>query len=71
MTPIYDRLHKPGVSGSGIISVPTVSVHVVIAGVPFAVTVSIPLVSIFHHAAVITGVAVVVLVTVFLVHVGL
>lgn len=71
MTLSYDRLHKLGVSGSDIISLHTISVHVVVAGVPFAVAVSVPLVSILHHATVIAGVAVAVLVAVFLVHVGL
>ena len=50
---------------------PTVSVHVVVAGVPFAVAVGVPLVGVLHMAAVVAGVSVGVLVTVPLIHVGL
>ncbi len=59
------------VSISDAISLHTISIHVVITGVPFAVAVSVPLVRVLHHATVITGIAVAVLVAVLLVHVGL
>ena len=50
---------------------PTVSVHVVVAGVSFAVAVGVPLVGVLHVATVIARVSVGVLVAVPLVHVGL
>lgn len=56
---------------SDVISLHTISVHVVITGVPFAVAVSVPLVWVLHNATVITGVAVAILIAVPLVHVGL
>lgn len=59
------------VSVSDVISLYTIIVHVVIAGVPFAVTVGVPLVRVLHRAAVITGITMTVLVTVLLIHVGL
>lgn len=49
----------------------TVAIHVIIAGVAFAIAVCVPLVRVLHHAAVVAGVAVAVLVAVLLVHVWL
>lgn len=59
------------VSVTDVISLHTISIHVVITGVPFAVPVSVPLVRVLHYATVIAGIAVAVLITVPLVHVGL
>ena len=64
-------LYNTGVSVSDVISVRTISVHVVIAGVTFAVAVSVPLVRVLHHATVVTGVAVAVFIAVPLVQVRL
>lgn len=58
------------VSVGDVIPLHTISIHVVITGVPFAVAVSVPLVRVLHHATVITGIAMAVLITVPLVHVG-
>lgn len=60
-----------GIRACDAIPLHTISIHVIIAGVPFAVAVSVPLVGVLHHATVITGVAVVILIAVPLVHVGL
>lgn len=49
----------------------TISIHVIIAGVPFAVAVGVPLVGVLHQATVVAGVAMVVFVAVLLVQVGL
>ena len=49
---------------------PTVTIHVIVTRVPFAVTVGVPLIGILHRATVVTGVTMVVLVTVPLVYVG-
>lgn len=62
---------SPSVSVADVISLRTIAIHVVIAGVPFAVAVGVPLVGVLHRAAVVAGVAVAVLIAVPLVHVGL
>lgn len=54
-----------------VISLHTIAIHVVIAGVPFAIAVGVPLVGVLHRAAVVAGIAVAVLIAVPLVHVGL
>lgn len=59
------------VSVGDVISLHTISIHVIITGVPFAVPVSVPLVGVLHHATVVTGIAVAVLITVPLVQIGL
>lgn len=56
---------------SDVIPPHTIAIHVVIAGVPFAVAVGVPLVRVLHHAAVVAGIAMAVLVAVLLVHIGL
>lgn len=59
------------VSVGDVISPHTISIHVVITSIPLAVAVSVPLVRVLHHATVVTGISVAVLIGVLLVHVGL
>lgn len=49
----------------------TITIHVIITRVPFAIAVRVPLVKVVHISAVITRVTMAILVTVLLVYVGL
>ena len=59
------------ISVSDVNSLRTISIHVVVAGVAFAVTISVSLVRILHFKTVVTRVAVAVFITVPLVDIGL